>query len=99
VDYECHRYTCMSLRADVFLFCCHTRLQRNLILSHTAYLSRGRNHNERVFVEKIDSYNWAGPVLWHDGRLSIIRESKLFPSGKAISSLHGKVLIRLIQAC
>ena len=52
----------------------------------TAY--HGKSANDRLFAEKIDSVNWAGPVRWSRGTLKIVRQSKEFPAMRELMFYH-----------
>lgn len=47
----------------------------------------GKSANDRLFVEKIDSVNWAGSVRWSRGNLKIVRETE-FPAMHEIMFYH-----------
>ena len=48
----------------------------------------GPSINDRLFVEKIDYINWAGPVRWFQGTLKIVHRSEEFKAFREIMYYH-----------
>lgn len=63
-------------------------LQRTVLTDRKQTAYHGKSANDRLFVEKIDSVNWAGPVRWSRGNLKIVRQSEEFPTMRDIMFYH-----------
>lgn len=52
----------------------------------------GKTAKDRLFLEKIDSVSWAGPVVWRDGELRVVREffsaEDNFPANRQLLFYH-----------
>jgi hypothetical protein len=63
-------------------------MQKSLLnkMNMTAYY--GPSINDRLFIEKIDSINWSGPVRWFRGSLKTVHKTEEFPAFREIMYYH-----------
>ena len=63
-------------------------MQKSLMNKHGMSAYYGPSINDRLFVEKIDSINWAGPVVWSRGSLKLVHASEEFEAFREIMYYH-----------
>jgi hypothetical protein len=63
-------------------------MQQSLLERHGMRAYHGPSMNDRLFVEKIDSVRWAGPVRWFEGSLKTVHKNNEFSHFKEIMYYH-----------
>lgn len=61
---------------------------KNVIPRRGERMNNGIHWKDKLWVEQEQSYFHTGPVLWHDGRLTILHGSPEFPPGREILIYH-----------
>jgi hypothetical protein len=63
-------------------------MQHSLLERHKATAYHGPSMNDRLFIEKIDSVRWAGPVRWFEGSLKTVHKNNEFSHFREIMYYH-----------
>jgi hypothetical protein len=59
-----------------------------MLMCISACLAPGLSQHDHLYLEKLDSVQWAGPVRWHQGTLLTVRESDEFPAFRELMYYH-----------
>ena len=63
-------------------------MQQSLLDRHGMQAYHGPSMNDRLFIEKIDSVRWAGPVRWFEGSLKTVHKTNEFSHFREIMYYH-----------
>lgn len=63
-------------------------MQQSLLERHGKKAYHGPSMNDRLFIEKIDSVRWAGPVRWFEGSLKTVHKNNEFSHFREIMYYH-----------
>ena len=61
---------------------------KNVLPNRGERMNRGIHWKDKLWVEHEQSYYHTGPVLWHQGKLTVVHGSPEFPPGREILIYH-----------